>query len=179
MTSHEHMMANRALASRIRRYHTIPVIHQETVGEHSHRLGTLYLQLFGRPRAEVLEYILYHDLGELSSGDLPFNAKRDAPGIKDYMDKAETAGRRRMNIKMPELTSEELARVKLCDMLQMLEFARIEMTMGNQYAHSVQDNILAALDQFKTLPAHQVKSGILVIMCGTPIFRIDDDGETA
>ena len=70
---------------------------------------------------------------------------------------------------MPALTPEEYARVKLCDMLQMLEFARIEMAMGNQFAGSVQDNMMAALESFKTLPAHQVKSGLLVIMCGTPI----------
>ena len=174
-TVHQRIMSMRAMALRIRRYHTIPVLHQETVGEHSHRVCTLYLQLFGSPRAEVLEYILYHDMGELSSGDLPFNAKRDAPGIKDYMDKAEEAGLRRMNIDMPDLYDVEYARFKLCDMLQMLEFARIEMSMGNQYARSVQDNILTALESYKLLPSHQVKSGILVVMCGTPIQKAEED----
>lgn len=179
MSAHEKIMSSRALASRVRRYHTVPVLHQETVGEHSHRVCTLYLQLYGTPRVEVLEYIMYHDMGEISAGDLPFNAKRDAPGIKDHMDKAEAAGLQRMNIKMPELTDIEYARFKLCDMLQMLEFARIEMAMGNQYAQSIQDNILTALDSYRILPSHQVKSGILVVMCSTPIQRIDDNGEAA
>lgn len=165
-------MANRGLASRVKRYHTFPVLHQETVGEHSHRVCTLYLQLFDTPRAAVLEYIVYHDLGEFSAGDLPFCAKRDVPEMKHFMDRAEERGLQRLNIKMPELTAEEHARVKLCDMLQMLEFARIEMQMGNQLARLVQNNIIIALDKFRGLPLDQIASAALVVMTDTPI-----DGE--
>jgi 5'-deoxynucleotidase YfbR-like HD superfamily hydrolase len=167
VTTQDRMMASRALASRIKRYHCIPVIHQETVGEHSHRVCTLYLQLFSLPRVEVLEYILYHDMGELSAGDLPFNAKRDVPEMKHFMDRAEEAGLKRLDIEIPHLTEIELARIKLCDLLQMLEFACIELNMGNQYARSVQENILAALEQFDRLPAHQVQSGALAVLLGT------------
>ena len=169
MSLHDQLMASLALAGRVRRYHTFPVIHQETVGEHSHRVCSLYMQLFGAPRVEVLEYIIYHDLGELSAGDLPFNAKRDVPEMKHFQDRAEEAGLKRLKITMPVLTDDERARVKFCDMLQMLEFARIEMAMGNQFARSVKDNILSALDKFQGLPLEQIKSGILVIMLGTPL----------
>jgi 5'-deoxynucleotidase YfbR-like HD superfamily hydrolase len=175
---HDKMMANRGLASRIKRYHTIPTIHQETVGEHSHRVCTLYLQLFGTPRVEILEYILYHDMGELSAGDLPFNAKRDVPEMKHFMDRAEEVGLRRLNIQIPYLNVEEHARVKLCDMLQMLEFARIEIAMGNQFARSVQSNILKALKKLKDIPSDQIASGALVVMAATPIMD-DDNGKAA
>ena len=176
MSIHEKVMASRGLASRIKRYHTFPVIHQETVGEHSHRVATLYLELFGRPRVEVLQYILYHDMGELSAGDLPFYAKRDVPEMKHFMDRAEEAGLRRLGIAMPELTEEELARVKLCDLLQMLEFARIELAMGNWFARGVQVNIMAALEKFDRLPIDQVKSGALKVFLGIPIHG-EDNGE--
>jgi 5'-deoxynucleotidase YfbR-like HD superfamily hydrolase len=166
---HDKIMASRGMASRIKRYHTFPVLHQETVGEHSHRVATIYLELFGMPRAEVLTYILYHDMGELSAGDLPLYAKRDVPEMKHFMDRAEEAGLTRLNIKMPDLTEEELAKVKLCDLLQMLEFARIEMVMGNWLAYAVQENILDMLTKFDRLPHDQVKSGALAMMLGIPI----------
>jgi hypothetical protein len=116
-------------------------------------------------------------LGELCAGDLPFNAKRDVPEMKHFMDRAEEAGLRRLGIAMPELTEEELARIKLCDMLQMLEFARIEMAMGNWYARSVQNNIMDALEKFKALPVDQVKSGALKVFLGIPIHG-EDNGES-
>jgi len=175
MSQHKKMMASRALASRVKRYHTIPVLHQETIGEHSHRVCTIYIELFGTPRIEVLEHILYHDMGEFSAGDLPFNAKRDVPEMKHFMDRAEEAGLRHLGITMPKLDEIELARVKLCDMLQMLEFARIEINLGNQYARSVQDNILTALMNFNRLPSDQVKSGALAVMLVTPINGDSED----
>jgi len=168
---HDKMMSSRALASRVKRYHVFPVIHQETVGEHTHRICTLYLELFGVPRAEVLVHMLYHDMGELSTGDMPFYAKRDVPELKSFMDRAEEAGQQRLNISMPELTDEERAQTKLCDLLQMLEFAIIERQMGNQLASAIQDNIMSALDKFQGLPLDVVSSAALRIMLAMPIGR--------
>lgn len=170
----EKLTSMRALASRVRRWHTFPVIHQETVGEHTHRVCTLYLELFGTPRVEVLEYILCHDMGELSAGDLPFLAKRDVPEMKHFMDHAEARGLHRLRITLPELTVEEYARFKLCDMLQMLEFARVEMQMGNQFARVVQDNILAALrGDWKDIPSDEIAAAAVAVMCGTPVRNED------
>jgi len=168
MITHERMLTTRGLAGRVRRYHTWPTLHQETVGEHTHRVATLFLQLFGTPRVEVLEYILQHDSGELSSGDMPFYAKRDVPELKHYMNRAEGRGRERLKIEMPKLTDEEWTQFKLCDLLQMLEFALIEMEMGNRYAGPIKMNVLDALDKFEGLSRDQVNAAVLVVYDGIP-----------
>jgi hypothetical protein len=162
------MLATHGLAGRVKRYHTWPVLHQETVGEHTHRVATLFLQLFGIPRAEVLAYILQHDSGELSSGDMPFYAKRDVPELKHYMNRAEGRGRERLRIEMPKLTDEEWAQFKLCDLLQMLEFALIEMSMGNRFAGPIRQNVLDALSTFEGLPMDQIDTATFVVMAGIP-----------
>lgn len=122
------------VANRVRRYHTWPVIHQQTTGEHANRVLQIYVELFGLPRAEVLYYISVHDAGEQYAGDCQYGAKRAVPELKAALSIAEGIGYQNLGIKPPELEPAEWTQFKLCDLLEMWEFAWVEYCMGNSYA---------------------------------------------
>lgn len=139
---------SQALAARVQRYHAYPVRHSQSTGEHSHRVITMYIQLFGIPRAEVLAYIAFHDLGEYYSGDIPFGAKRDNPKLKEASNEAEETGLCKLGIKLPELTEIEWKQFKLVDLLEMYEFAVIENMQGNMFARNIMYNVEKAVTKF-------------------------------
>jgi 5'-deoxynucleotidase YfbR-like HD superfamily hydrolase len=120
------------------------VIHQQTVGEHSARVAVIVVEIFGMPRAEVLYYALMHDAGEMWSGDVPYGAKRASSNYRQTSNEAERLGLKMLNVKMPELTVMEFAQVKIADLLEMAEFADVEIRMGNAYCMPVKQDTIGA-----------------------------------
>lgn len=143
---HNEVVRSVAMAGRVNRYHTWPVIRPQSVGEHTHRVALIYLQLFGPPRVEVLVFILQHDLGELFAGDTPFYAKRKVPALKEAVNIAEGEGLDKLGLAQPTLTAEEWKQFKVADLLEMYEYGQIELRMGNQYGDIVSRNIMVALE---------------------------------
>lgn len=141
MINNEDVMTSRQLAGRVTRYHTWPMIRRPTVAEHAARVATLYCELWGLPRAEVLYYCLHHDNGELAAGDVPFGAKRRVPGMADAANVAEKMGLLSLGVQMPELTEQEHKQFKMADYLEMWECAVVEANMGNRYALTIIQNL--------------------------------------
>ena len=135
----EKVLSSQAMAVRVKRWHTWPTIRANTVGEHSARVALIYMEMWGLPRAEVLQWCLYHDLGELSAGDVPSYAKRDVPELKGAIDQAEAMGRLTQGVVLPELTKKEYDRVRIADALEGWESAAIDYAMGNAFAAIAQD----------------------------------------
>lgn len=161
--NHNDVISSQAMAGRVLRYHTWPTIHQQTVAEHSHRVAMIYIKLYGVPRAEVLVYILLHDLGELAAGDVPFYSKRRVPELKEAVNHAEELGLKDLGLELPTLTDEEWKQFKTADLLEMYEFGKIENQMGNTYGLIVCRNIEVALikmnvsfDALKLWPGYKV-----------------------
>lgn len=124
-----------ANAGRVRRYHTWPSLTQETVASHGWRVATIYCEVFGLPRAEVLYHCLVHDGGELVTGDPPYPVKRNNPKLKSEHDRIEDEA---LSCMLPvmvkqSLSDDELAKVKVCDVLQMWEHGVHEHRLGNQF----------------------------------------------
>jgi 5'-deoxynucleotidase YfbR-like HD superfamily hydrolase len=113
------------------------MIHEQTVGQHCWRVACIFVEIFGMPRAEVLYYCLHHDSGELFAGDIPYGVKIQVPGLKEAMDRAEGIGLHQLELKLPELTKEELIQVKISDLLEMHEHGEHELNLGNRYAEAV------------------------------------------
>lgn len=142
----EQIYRNAYLAGKVKRYHTWSMIQQQTVAEHCWRVATLFVEIFGLPRAEILYYCLHHDSGELWAGDIPFGIKKLVPDLKTTMAYAEETGLIQLGIHLPELTKEELTQVKICDLLEMHETGKHEVTLGNMYAEPIMhDTMNAAL----------------------------------
>ena len=143
--TNESVMGSCQIAGRVTRYHTWPMLRKPTVAEHSARVATLYVELWGLPRAEVLYYCLNHDNGELASGDAPFYSKRAVPELGAATNKAEKMGMLTLGIKLPELSEDEYRRFKMADYCEMWETAVVERNMGNKYADAILDNLRPAI----------------------------------
>src|SRR5262245_37227577 len=145
----ERVNRSRYLAGQVLRYHTWPVIRRQTVADHQWRVTTLVIDIFGTVRFEVLYYALWHDSGEHFSGDVPFGSKT-IPGMREAMDRAEAHGRELLGIELPELTELEYAQVKIADLIEMYEFGRREVTMGNRFAEPI---VIDTLDKARQVAA--------------------------
>ena len=104
------------------------------MAEHQNRVTTLYVELWGMPRAEVLYYCSTHDMGEQTAGDTPYGAKRLVPSLGQAVNEAEGLGFEALKISMPKLSLLEYTQFKICDLLEMYETAVVEKLMGNALA---------------------------------------------
>jgi 5'-deoxynucleotidase YfbR-like HD superfamily hydrolase len=133
-------------AGNVRRYHTHPTLRQQTVADHSWHVMRIFLELFpDAVTVEVLTYILYHDIAEIGTGDLPFPVKAAHPGLAEVMHDVEAEVLDNMGVVLPDLTSRERVLVKVCDLCEMFEWGREEVTMGNRYAQPIVDDTRAAV----------------------------------
>jgi hypothetical protein len=106
----------------------------------------IYTDLFNVPSKEVYYTILYHDVPEIVTGDIPFLAKRIYPQLKQILYHIELDHiPSRLNFKLPEITKEENDQIKIADLTEMLLFAVDDVNMGCQYSIDVMENILEVL----------------------------------
>jgi 5'-deoxynucleotidase YfbR-like HD superfamily hydrolase len=139
------------------------MIREQTVGHHCWRVATLFVEVFGLPRAEVLYFCLHHDSGELWAGDIPYSAKGHVPGLRNCINHSEEIGKARLGIHLPELTKEEFSQFKICDLLEMHETGKYELNLGNKYAEPIiKDTMLAAMDLAReSCMAHHVEEWLI------------------
>jgi 5'-deoxynucleotidase YfbR-like HD superfamily hydrolase len=144
----QEVMRSPYCAGSVRRYHTWPVIREQTVADHSFHVLRLYWTLFGYVPPEIASYIIWHDMGELWTGDLPYPVKRDNYALKKTCDDIEQQALAEMGGDTASITTDQEKRVKFCDLLEMLEYALHEVSLGNQYATVVVSRIVTALKGF-------------------------------
>ncbi len=133
------------LAASVMRYHTWPTIHQQDNAAHSFNVLRIYIDLFGSPDPEVTVYIVRHDLSEIGTGDIPFGAKKISPELKSVAKTAETLVNKIINLRIPELRIEYVRRIKICDLLEMVEFSILEQYMGNRLVTVVEREAMSAV----------------------------------
>lgn len=143
-------------AGMVKRYHAWPTIQQQTVADHTFHVIRIYTTLFGAPEGYLLHYMIYHDLGELTAGDTPFPAKRVVKGLREPMERAETWGLEQQGVHLPVITFIEKRHFKIADLLEMWEFAMVEIQLGNLLGHPVRQNITHYLREMK-LPDNEQK----------------------
>lgn len=144
-----HKLDSARHAGNIIRYHSWPTLQQQTNAHHTWNVMRIYSELFGWPIAEVAAYIHYHDVGELDTGDISFVVKRNHPGIKKITKPIEAAAMKRLSrgyATEDMISNQEKIKVKICDLLEMLEFSLDEIFLGNHYyGWLVFENIFEAL----------------------------------
>ncbi len=127
------------LAGAVRRFHTWPVLHQQTVAEHSWNVARILLVIWSEAPRHVVVEALFHDTGEVAIGDVPSYAKWRIPDLKRLMDDAEDHARQAMvlpwGLPGPQrLTYLEARILKLADVTELWETFLQEQAMGNQLA---------------------------------------------
>ena len=131
-------------AGSIVRYHNRPTAQRQTVGEHTWRVLVIYTELYGMPRAEVYQNIIYHDVPEIITGDIPFMAKRYYPELKKILNQIEQKYDATY-LHLPAITEEEVAQIKVADLLEMLFFAIDDYHMGCQFSSDIVINIMEVI----------------------------------
>lgn len=115
----------------VRRYHTSPVVGQETVGHHSHAVASLLTLIYPDSSRELLIAALYHDLGEQQTGDIPSPGKREM-GIRDAVNKYEAECNAEAGFHTPTLFAKEKRRLKFADCVSGALFCLEELAAGNR-----------------------------------------------
>lgn len=104
----------------VERYHTVPEIPRQNLGEHSAKVAMILITLFPSARSQVTQAALIHDLGEIVTGDIPYTTKallpKQAMNSIDVLEKSFLYDFVGINI---EITAAEKAMVKFCDYLEL------------------------------------------------------------
>lgn len=134
-------------SARVLRYHTEPVVHRQSVGEHTY--GVLWmLCLITDPSKELMKAGLMHDTAEYVAGDVPSPAKRHVT-IKEAFDKVEEEVLAQLAWRLPDLTDEEERLLKLADLLEGAAFCLCEWRRGNRDIDTALGNYLRYLASMK------------------------------
>lgn len=83
--------------------------------------------------AALLKAALFHDLPEITTGDVPAVAKWINPELKDILQQIEDRFIEAYELEQP-LTAFELRVLEWCDMMELIMYCMEEVKMGNEYA---------------------------------------------
>lgn len=116
-------------ATNVRRYHTVPIIGEQNLGHHSARVAMIILEL-DPSKTHLAQFALYHDLGEVITGDIPAKAKWNHPNLEEVLEEVEHQFFGELCINEP-FDRYELELLTIADKLELILFATEQMQLGN------------------------------------------------
>lgn len=140
------------LSGQLKRYHTWPIIGQQTIAEHCWQLLRIYCYVSDKIDPHMIYQIAFHDIGETYTGDVPYPVKSDNPQLKALMDMME---QRSVCLQFDYwdafkqicLTDDDKKLFKHIELVEMAEFGLDQMCLGNQYAFIIADRCLRKVYQ--------------------------------
>lgn len=135
------------VAGSVKRYHTWPTITTQTIADHTFHLMRIYHFVFAgfadfEWGDDMVAYILKHDMGEQRIGDLPYPSKKNDPILAERVNIAEKYALVLQDWPVSdEPSAERKTAAKICDLLEMAEFALHEMFLGNSYAEPIYQRV--------------------------------------
>lgn len=140
---------NSRCAGNVLRYHTWPTIQKQTVADHTFHVLRIYHEVWPNDiDQDVMSHILYHDMSEIATGDIPFPVKKKNSDLKKIMDRLEAEQAEAMGWDTGHEFDDKIRiRIKLCDLCEMYEFAVHERRLGNTLAREVQENVSRAIHE--------------------------------
>jgi len=132
-------------SARTRRCHTLNVLHDQNISEHT--FNALCILDFVAPTAskDTWQALLYHDVPEAITGDVPAVAKWKYPALEEALKIAENKIQEEYDLLFP-LSEEERKLVKFADMLELAFYGIEEVKMGNRDFGKVVLKILLAIE---------------------------------
>jgi 5'-deoxynucleotidase YfbR-like HD superfamily hydrolase len=97
----------------------------QTDGQHQWGVAVLLMGLFPDSRVDVLREALLHDTGERGACEASYPAKQKHPQMAAAIRLAELQERAEMGVPERTLTTLEWQRVKFCDRLESLLYAKV------------------------------------------------------
>ena len=138
------------LAGQVRRYHTWPTIKNQSIAEHTWQMIRIYLCVCKKPDPNIMYHIMFHDIGEHYTGDIPYPVKSENKELKERMDMLET---RSMLLQLNYwgsfhqcyISDEDRALCKMIELVEMAEFGLDEMVLGNSHGFVIANRCLYAV----------------------------------
>lgn len=146
----EDVVGDPRAAGLVRRFHTWPVLREQTVAEHSWQVVRILYAVWPDPPAHLVVAALFHDVGEIATGDLPSYAKARSSNLRQAAEEMENAAWLAMclpwGVPAPELlTTDELVVLKFCDRMELLEHSFQEGMLGNRFADPMMNRVEGAV----------------------------------
>ncbi|HUD11471.1 MAG TPA: YfbR-like 5'-deoxynucleotidase [Candidatus Saccharimonadia bacterium] len=137
-------------ALQVTRYHTWPRLREQSVGEHTAQVMRIMLAIYPSASVKLLTYALFHDIGEVAVGDVPYPAKNQDATIQAAFDAAELQAHigmvERFVLPAPiDISPLEKLIFKLAEYIEMWEWGLHETNLGNRYAVLVSKRMYDAI----------------------------------
>lgn len=156
-------------AGAVERCHTLPHCGSYTVGQHSFDALSLLLVLHPAPSVALIKAVLWHDVAERWTGDVPAIAKWADPELAELLEASEERILRKLGVQPPrELPVEDCMWLDAVDKLELWLWAKGQLRMGNQNGATVIKNLSPWFEQ------NEVPYPVIHLMCHYEEER--DDG---
>lgn len=133
-------------AGRILRFHSSPGGGRQNIADHTWGMAMIFRHLFPEHwNSDIATWILFHDVPEIATGDVPFPTKRKHPLLVEELDKAEEEFIKEFSLPDIKLSGKEFNLCKIADALELYVYSVHEIGLGNQYALQWKENISHAL----------------------------------
>lgn len=148
-----HFSLSALRGGRIKRYHTAETVRQQTVAEHSFNVMVLVdVVCQGMPGPNLLRAVMYHDISEQLTGDIPAPGKwlvsELAVGCELAEDWYEDYYKKFIHPNASHrVTKEEAQILRYCDMLELLINVYLEEQLGNKTIGHIKEFAIEYLDQ--------------------------------
>lgn len=122
-------------ASKVERSHTMPHHGSYTIGQHSFDMLTLLVSLYPDCRRELMLAVMFHDIAERWTGDIPSPAKFSDGEFGKRLAQIEQRVLRRLGLVI-NLDEMERFWLKGLDVVEYVLWAKEQLSMGNQNVHA-------------------------------------------
>lgn len=123
----------------VKRFHNRPVIHTQNNAEHQYMVASIACLLMPNISARVLKNMLWHDIYEYETGDMPWAIKRANPDIKSAIVRIEKQSQEKYQL-TTRITELEHIILKIAEYFECMVFCISERKLGNlEYIKSFQD----------------------------------------
>lgn len=135
-------------AGGVRRYHTALHLQPQDIASHTWGVMAIILHINPWPSISLIRAAVYHDVGEVITGDIPAPFKWDNPDIAKQLEQAEAEAEQKLGLGNNTLTEHEKAMLKIADLGELVLRNVQELMLGNRYAAAIIHKGLTALDGY-------------------------------
>ena len=151
-------------AGKIRRWHTLPIIGEQTVADHTYGVCQILRYIYdNRCPPCLLNAALDHDVPEYYTGDVPFGAKKGSHSLRVGLRQLEEKYAKDGGI-IHDLTTAEKVALKWADLAEMGFFGILQFTLGNLGGRDVVENVLDSLPEMHNDNAQKLRQGFEVFL---------------
>lgn len=118
-------------AGYVKRWHREAYVPSQSIAEHSWRVAIIAREVFGWGLNELGD-ILYHDVDEIFTGDIPATTKWEAPEIKELLDRMAQNWRQAHDIDSMRLDGQAAIEFKVCDWSEAALYCLEQLEIGNR-----------------------------------------------